>query len=429
MAVPTSSQNGDGGLADVRRAPFAGTRIGARGQRTQQRLLDAALRVFAEDGYHDGSIERIAKLGGCSRVAFYQYFSSKEEVRAYLAAQVARQLSASTEALDPITADDDGWDALRGWIGRYAATYARYQPIFNAYQAAVDGAGAFEAQTVARLQARLAATTLPPRQLDTVIGLLLECLTHTLDVAGIVRAASPDAFPTARVEDAITDVWHRVLCGVVVRRDLVADLSRRTTPAFASDALELLRGDTIGTEQGTRAALLATGRDVFVRLGYHDTRVEDLITAAGVSRGAFYRSFRDKRDIARPLVARAIGDIGVTLATLPEGAPPDRRALRRWLRHYNEVHLDEAAMLRVWVDGALQDPVLAAESAPPLDWGRRRMAQYLAPRGFGDVGTDAIAMVALLGVFGARRRTPAEVDAAAHVIEHGLLGRVRTEQS
>ena len=61
-------------------------------------------------------------------------------------------------------------------------------------------------------------------------------------------------------------------------------------------------------------------------------------------------------------------------------------------------------MLRVWVDAALQDPALRAESAPLLDWGRRRMARYLRPRGFGDVDIEAVVMVALLGVFGARPR-------------------------
>ncbi len=80
-------------------------------------------------------------------------------------------------------------------------------------------------------------------------------------------------------------------------------------------------------------------------------------------------------------------------------------------------------MLRVWVDAALQDPALRAESAPLLDWGRRRMARYLQPRGFGDVDIEAVVMVALLGVFGARQRPAAEVEAAAHIIERGLLGR------
>src|SRR2546422_8981469 len=92
--------------AVVRRAPFSNNpQVGARGQRTQQRILDAALRAFGEEGYHACSIDRITKLARCSRVSFYQYFSSKEDVFRYLAGQVDRQLSASTEALDPLTAD------------------------------------------------------------------------------------------------------------------------------------------------------------------------------------------------------------------------------------------------------------------------------------------------------------------------------------
>jgi hypothetical protein len=35
-------------------------------------------------------------------------------------------------------------------------------------------------------------------------------------------------------------------------------------------------------------------------------------------------------------------------------------------------------------------------------------------------------MLALLSSFGERERTPAEVDAVAHVIEQGLLGLVRS---
>jgi hypothetical protein len=48
----------------------------------------------------------------------------------------------------------------------------------------------------------------------------------------------------------------------------------------------------------------------------------------------------------------------------------------------------------------------------------------LQPRRFGDLETEAVVMVALLGVFGARPRSAAAVDAAALIIERGLLGRV-----
>src|SRR5688572_5052845 len=84
----------------VRRAPFStNPTVGARGLRTQQRILDAALRAFEEEGYHQSTIDRIAKRAGCSRVSFYQYFSGKEELFRHLAGQVARQLIASAEAL------------------------------------------------------------------------------------------------------------------------------------------------------------------------------------------------------------------------------------------------------------------------------------------------------------------------------------------
>ena len=80
-------------------------------------------------------------------------------------------------------------------------------------------------------------------------------------------------------------------------------------------------------------------------------------------------------------------------------------------------------MLRVWVDAALQDPALRTQSASPLEWGRRQASRYLRPRGFGDAETEAIFLVALLGVFGASPRSSADVAAAADVIQRSLLGR------
>ncbi len=401
----------------TRRGPFANTRIAARGQRTQQRIVDAALRVFTEDGYHRGSIERIAKLGGCSRVSFYQYFASKEDVFRHLVALVSRQLAASTDALDPLTAAADGRDAMRAWVGRYAEIYARYQPVFNAYAAGVDSG-----QNATRLHARLVDPALPDRRLDAVIRLLLECVTHTLDMSGVLDFAAPGAYPLARVYDAITDVVHRTLFGPVPGVNLAHRAGPAPPPlAFAPAERRRLRNDAPPV-RGACAALLASAPAVFVARGYHGTRVDDVVTAAGVSHGAFYRYFRDKAELARALNAGAVRGIGRTLTDLPD-ASADPRALRKWLRHYNAVHAQEAAVLRVWVDAALHDPVLKAESAPALDWGRRRMARFLHARTFGDADMDAVVLIALLGVFGARQRTAAEVAAAADVIERGLLAR------
>jgi len=431
----------DGAVAVVRRAPFSDNpTVGTRGQRTQQRILDAALEVFGEEGYHRCSIERITKGGGCSRVSFYQYFASKEDVFRHLGEQVARQLSASTETMDPLTADREGWDAMRAWIARFAEVYERYEPIFHAFQAAVESDASFAAfaartdeQIISRFHSRLVTTTLPPRQLDPVIRLLLDCMSHTLEVAGILRVAIPSAYPSDHVERAITDVLHRTLFG---RRDDVnvhEPEGQPPPPLEPSPAmLGLLEQDEAMLDAGTAgkpalAALLTSGHDVFVERGYHSTRVDDLVAAAGVSHGAFYRYFRNKDELARILTSRAVQDLGTELLSIPDLSATDgsagTAALRRWLRRYNAAHANEAGMLRVWVDAALQDPTLRVESAPPLDWGRRRMSRYLRPRGFGDVDMEAIVGVALLGVFGAKERSTSGIDAAAHIIERGLLGR------
>jgi AcrR family transcriptional regulator len=446
MAAPRTTTPGDrpvepadpragGADAVVRRAPFSDNpRVGARGQRTQQRILDAALRAFGQEGYHACSIDRITKLARCSRVSFYQYFASKEELFRQLAGQVARQVSASTEALQPLTPDHHGWTALRAWVARYGEIYARYEPVFNAYETddvLAEMAARLGEENLARIHSKLATTTLPPRQLDPVIRMLLACLNHTLEVTGILRATSPDAYPGERIELALTDVLHRTLFG---RRDVnVHDATGPVPPtvAFSPAMLELLREDEAldpdAAENRALTALLKTGRDVFVSRGYYHTRVDDLVAAAGVSHGAFYRYFGNKGELARILTARAMQATGSLLVALPDVVTHDEAAakgvLRRWLRRYHAAHANETAMLRVWVDATLQDPALRADFAPALDFGRRRLSRYLEPRGFGDVDMEAVVMVALFGVLGALSRPPAEVDAAAHIIERGLLGR------
>lgn len=426
----------DGAVAVVRRAPFSDNpRVGTRGQQTQQRILDAALQAFAENGYRACSVDRITTLARCSRVSFYQYFANKEDVFAQLAGQVARQVSASTETLDPLTPHLQGWAALRAWIVRYAEIHTRYESVFHALES--DDALAAMArktgeETVARIRARLASTTLPSRQLDAVIRLLLECLNHTFDVSGILRSAAPGDYPSERVEIAITDIVHRTLFGldadVNVHPPTLPPPSPLTTGREIFD--QFTQHGTLDADTSAGRAfddLLRSGHDVFVERGYHNTRVDDLVAAAGISHGAFYRYFRNKDQLARILSARAARTVGTVVLEIPDVAtlegPRGKGALRRWLGRYHAAHLDEAMMLRVWIDAALQDPALREESAPLHDWGRRRMARYLQPRGFGDVDIDAVVMVALLGVFGARQRTPAEIDAAAQIIVCGLLGR------
>jgi AcrR family transcriptional regulator len=49
-------------------------------EEAKSRILDAANKVFAEKGYHEATMDDIAKRLGVSKGAIYLYFSSKEDL-------------------------------------------------------------------------------------------------------------------------------------------------------------------------------------------------------------------------------------------------------------------------------------------------------------------------------------------------------------
>jgi AcrR family transcriptional regulator len=51
----------------------------ARREGRRQRLLEAALGLFAERGFHDTSVDEVVAVARTSKSAFYVYFESKED--------------------------------------------------------------------------------------------------------------------------------------------------------------------------------------------------------------------------------------------------------------------------------------------------------------------------------------------------------------
>lgn len=56
--------------------------------RRRRQLLDVALRLFAEHGYHDTSMNDIARQAGVTKPVLYQHFTSKRELFAELLEEV-----------------------------------------------------------------------------------------------------------------------------------------------------------------------------------------------------------------------------------------------------------------------------------------------------------------------------------------------------
>ena len=71
--------------------------------------------------------------------------------------------------------------------------------------------------------------------------------------------------------------------------------------------------------EATRDALLAAARALFAEHGYAGVATEEVVRRAGVTRGALYHHFRDKRDLFRAVFEQTEAEIMQTIIARVEG--------------------------------------------------------------------------------------------------------------
>jgi AcrR family transcriptional regulator len=83
----------------------------------EQQMLDAAVSVFAQRGYHETSMDDVAVRAGISKPMVYLYLGSKEELFARCLEQESRRLldaiaAAVVDGKEPPPPDEQLWRAL-----------------------------------------------------------------------------------------------------------------------------------------------------------------------------------------------------------------------------------------------------------------------------------------------------------------------------
>lgn len=382
----------------VRRPPF-GTNpmVGERGSDTQRRILAAALDVFAEVGFSEARVELITELAGCSRPAFYQYFSSKDDVFWKLAGRLGHEMVSLADGLDRVTPDEAGLAALAAWIDEFIDLYGSYAPVFSAFQAASrdhqplarSSSSISERMADALLRAFGVRKTARSTSLAAgVVAVLIRCSFYSDSV--------PGALDRPKLVEALSQMIHRLFAGPI---DGVNTLrSRRArrpgdvAPAPEPTALDADRSLRPRGEK-TRQRLLDAGASVLPARGYHDARVDDIVEAAGVSHGTFYRYFENKDDFFRVLAEAASAPMIAMLDDLVVDADPAE--LRSWLREWFRLHESNGGVISTWQEMTASEE-LADFSQQVAASVLSRLVRALAGRDFGDPVVDAVALLALL---------------------------------
>ncbi len=93
-----------------------------------------------------------------------------------------------------------------------------------------------------------------------------------------------------------------------------------------------------GPSAGKRRAVLDAARELFLERGFAGTGMDDVATAAGVSKQTVYSHFSDKQGLFTELIESDVGQLDVAQHPLVT-AMPDTDDVRRDLRAYARFHL------------------------------------------------------------------------------------------
>jgi AcrR family transcriptional regulator len=110
--------------------------LGEQGERTRQKLLDAAKKVFKDRSYPETRVDDITQEAGTSHGAFYLYFSNKAEVLEALAIGTAERMYVLAEQLEGIEPGEAGYEQLRRWMESFIDNYEENSPVVVAWMSA-----------------------------------------------------------------------------------------------------------------------------------------------------------------------------------------------------------------------------------------------------------------------------------------------------
>jgi AcrR family transcriptional regulator len=100
----------------------------------------------------------------------------------------------------------------------------------------------------------------------------------------------------------------------------------------------------------TRAQLIQAGRALFAERGYAGVGTEEIVARAGVTRGALYHHFEDKKDLFRAVHEQLERDLATSIGEQIAGVEDPWEALVRGVRGFLNASTDPALMRIALVD-------------------------------------------------------------------------------
>lgn len=280
---------------------------------TAERLVGAAIRLFATKWYGTVSVAEICREAGLSNGIFYRYFEGKEALFKLILGRVLEQIRGALEAIGGAT-PQARIRAMAEAMYQFSLEHGDLVAVFREGQYRHFD---YEQRLSALYQ-----------------GVLATALGREVDLADTLFAFGNLRFGAIRWATGASPLGLDAACQI-----LMGGLLRGQT----FDAARVFGGSAtplpVPLDEGVRDRLLRSGRRLFGEKGYFETNIHEITDGAGLSVGAFYTHFDGKEAFYAELIARVGHEVRAFIASnlSPAGAEPvnalemELRGLWLWL--------------------------------------------------------------------------------------------------
>lgn len=277
------------------------------GKDTEERLTEAAIRLFARKWYGTVSVAEICREAGLSNGIFYRYFENKET----LFKRILESVTVEIEAAVAAAGGGDPRSRLRAFVLALVAYSEERKDLVSVYR---EGQYRFF-----EYERRLVDIYL--RGLSAALGREAGLPEYLFALGGVRFCAI-----------------RRALHGTPADMDAIFSiLEEGVFPGEAFDADRVFGGTVtplpIDMEEGARDHLLRAGKRLFGEKGFFETNIHEITDAAGLSVGAFYTHFESKDSFYAELIGLVGREVrGFIARNMGEGLSRLERELRGlWL--------------------------------------------------------------------------------------------------
>ncbi|MDT5091003.1 MAG: hypothetical protein QOH60_366 [Mycobacterium sp.] len=363
----------------VRRASYgpSSPAVGVRGASTRGKITEVSLELFGRLGYFDTSVDAIAKAAGVSRATLYQYFKGKDEIFLELLNECGSALFRVARRIGPLGPDEVGFDNLNWWLGEWSWVFEKYSTMFVQWTAIASSDTKVRPEITRfvrsynhRVAERLAASGLqgidPEVAAMTMTALVhrMNLFVHTDRSYGRSAKDTVDTLSVFLQLVLFPDTPPAVLTSLRLHASSnpVADVDTVQVPEEPDVAGLSIAERTANLSKravATVTALADAGASQFRARGYRSTSVDDIVEAADVARGTFYKYFSDKQDLLAAVGAEIYG-AGRAFAERIAHVDPlaEGDTLRHWLATYVTFYDRYSGCIDAWAEGTTDDPTI-----------------------------------------------------------------------